>query len=199
MAGGGFQLRGADANFNSRCVSAFQSFGNTIDPVLIEQKSDDARFKIPDVPPVQSTTSKRKTVNTTFDCRDQKAPYKKYIKYSLASVDATGQFGNVGGDRLNSAVAFDFLEELKRRKSEKLIEPMACDSGSMNDNSSKRFAKHDNCKVIMPEYSFGRKVDKKKAIRKVSDGEFSADTVNIKDSNHRTVQLSHLAEEDEEF
>jgi len=203
-SGGGFQLRGADLNFNSRCISTFQSFEALQKTDTRQTDPDDSSFKVPAVPPVQKDNrqcNKRKPVNNSIhknshrnESRDRKSPYKKYVKYSLASVDSTGQYDSVRGDSLNAAVALDFLDDLKKRRNNS-------DAGEKRGEPEKQgTTKYDSSKVIMPEFSFGRKLEKKRAVRKVSDGEScDQNSENVKSSCTSSVQLSHLMDEEEDI
>lgn len=115
-------------------------------------RGKDSLFVKPEIPPWRIIEKHR--------APDFKLHPHKWTKYSLADV-------NEMNDKSNAAAAFAFIKEMQTRKSQ--------DSGNDNEGKKKIVFKRtvkslepevkpsfQSTKLVMPEYEFGKKVQKKK-------------------------------------
>lgn len=140
-------------------------------------RGKDSLFVKPEIPPWRIIEKHRPP--------DFKLHPHKWTKYSLADV-------NEMNDKSNAAAAFAFLKEMQSRKSK---------DDENNDEQEKKIVfkktlKSDepeikptfkSTKLVMPEYEFGKKVQKKKCKpRRTTDGTTS----------NKEIKLGHLMEDE---
>lgn len=146
-------------------------------------RGKDSLFVKPEIPPWRIVEKNK--------APDFKLHPHKWTKYSLADV-------NEMNDKSNAAAAFAFLKEMQTRK---------CNDDDDNDNggngedkkivfkkivkpkSSEVKASFQSSKLIMPEYEFGKKVQKKKN----RPAQKTDKTANVKE-----IKLGHLMEDEDD-
>jgi len=123
-------------------------------------RGKDSLFVKPEIPPWRIIEKHR--------APDFKLHPHKWTRYSLADV-------NEMNDKSNAAAAFAFLKEMQTRK---------CKSDDDNDENDKKIvfkkiikpeepevkASFQSSKLVMPEYEFGKKIQKKKILSRTQDG-----------------------------
>lgn len=140
-------------------------------------RGKDSLFVKPEIPPWRIIEKHR--------APDFKLHPHKWTKYSLADV-------NEMNDKSNAAAAFAFLKEMQTRK---------CNDDYDNEEEEKKIvfkktikssepavkASFQSSKLIMPEYEFGKKVQKKKSLpERKTDGIAS----------NKEIKLGHLMEDE---
>jgi hypothetical protein len=129
---------------------------------------DSEGFKVPRDPssPRKRTHAHSRRPDAGFGRSGGGRDNSKYVKYSLSSVDASGQYRGLRGDKLNSAVALDFLADLRARKAQSTESDPAPDSdsckfipaekrGGGEESSDVIPVKRSNGRFVMPEFQFG--------------------------------------------
>ena len=180
----GFKLNDADRDFSSRCKSTFSSLN------LSEGHSLASNSSYSELPkPVQGkyqVPNSSSSHNIVQGMHRSGASFRKYTKYSLNSVCASQKYGNLRGDALNSAVALEFLKDLRNRKTHEV----------QQKQSSSKVKIQNASKVVMPEFEFNSQPKlKKHRTRVISDEE--EESVSCVQKG-RAVTLTHLMENDED-
>lgn len=139
----------------------------------------DSLFIKPEIPPWRIIEKNRPP--------DFKLHPHKWTKYSLADV-------NDMNDKSNTAAAFAFLEEMKTRKcndneNDNKEEKKIVFKRTIKSNEPEMKASFQSTKLVMPEYEFGKKVQKKKnrpERTRITDGTAS----------NKEIKLGHLMEDE---
>lgn len=142
-------------------------------------RGKDSLFVKPEIPPWRIIEKHR--------APDFKLHPHKWTKYSLADV-------NEMNDKSNAAAAFAFLKEMQSRK---------CNDNEIKENTKivfkkivklnepKMKASFQSSKLIMPEYEFGKKIQKK-------NNKIERKTDEISTSTNKEIKLGHLMEDEDD-
>ncbi|VVC27865.1 Tumour suppressing sub-chromosomal transferable candidate 4 [Cinara cedri] len=148
-------------------------------------RGKDSLFVKPEIPPLR--------ILVKHQAPDFKLHPHKWTKYSLADV-------NEMNDKSNAAAACAFLKEMETRKGQGdedndgngetkkiLFKRVVKPKEQLKEPDSKAIFK--SSKLVMPEYEFGKKVQKKKNRPESKPDETT--------SSNKQITLGHLMEEDE--